>query len=55
MLPDYAAGLTNREIAEQLLVSPETVKKHIASIYGKLGARHRADAAARARTLGLLD
>jgi LuxR family maltose regulon positive regulatory protein len=50
-----AAGLTNREIAEALFISPETVKKHTASIYGKLSARHRAHAVARARELDLLD
>jgi LuxR family maltose regulon positive regulatory protein len=49
-----AAGLTNREIAEQLVVSPETVKKHSANIYGKLGARNRTEAVARARQSGLL-
>jgi LuxR family maltose regulon positive regulatory protein len=50
-----AAGLTNHEIADELFISPETVKKHIASIFGKLGAHHRAEAAARARTLGLIE
>jgi len=49
-----AAGLTNQEIAEQLVVSPETVKKHAASIYNKLGVRSRTQATARARELGLL-
>jgi LuxR family transcriptional regulator, maltose regulon positive regulatory protein len=49
-----AAGLTNREIAETLFISPETVKKHTAAIYGKVGARHRAQAVARARELDLL-
>ncbi|HET7094198.1 MAG TPA: LuxR C-terminal-related transcriptional regulator, partial [Thermomicrobiales bacterium] len=50
-----AAGLTNREIAEALSISPETVKKHAAAIYGKLGVGRRAEAAAKARALGLLD
>lgn len=50
-----AAGLTNREIAQALVVSPETVKKHALSIYGKLGVGNRTEAAARARELGLLD
>jgi LuxR family maltose regulon positive regulatory protein len=50
-----AAGLTNQEIAEQLVVSLETVKKHAARIYNKLGVRSRTQAAARARELGLLD
>jgi LuxR family maltose regulon positive regulatory protein len=49
-----AAGLTNYEIAEKLVVSPETVKKHSGSIYGKLGARNRTEAVARARALDLL-
>ncbi len=50
-----AAGLTNREIAEALGISPETVKKHTGSIYGKLGVRGRTEAALRARHLDVLD
>jgi LuxR family maltose regulon positive regulatory protein len=50
-----AAGLTNREIAKQLVISPETAKKHVAAIYGKLGVKNRTQAAARARELRLLD
>jgi LuxR family maltose regulon positive regulatory protein len=50
-----AAGLTNREIAEALNISPETVKKHTGSIYGKLGVRGRTEAALRAKRLDALD
>jgi LuxR family maltose regulon positive regulatory protein len=49
-----AAGLTNREIAETLFISPETVKKHTGSIYAKFGVGHRTEAVARARELGIL-
>ncbi len=55
ILEYIAAGLTNREIAETLVISSETVKKHTGSIYGKLGVSNRTEAAARARELDLLD
>jgi LuxR family maltose regulon positive regulatory protein len=50
-----AAGLTNREIAEHLFISAETVKKHASSIYAKLDVGRRTEAVARAGDLGILD
>jgi LuxR family maltose regulon positive regulatory protein len=49
-----AAGLSNRQIAEELIVAIGTVKAHLHHIYGKLGVRSRTEAAARARELHLL-
>ena len=49
-----AVGLSNREIAERLVIAPGTVKRHSNNIYGKLGVRSRTQAVARARDLGLL-
>lgn len=54
VLQRIAAGLTNREIAEEFYISPETVKKHTGNIYGKLGVRGRTEAVARAWELDLL-
>jgi DNA-binding CsgD family transcriptional regulator len=39
-----ATGKTNREIAEELVLSERTVEHHLASIYTKIGARNRAEA-----------
>jgi DNA-binding NarL/FixJ family response regulator len=49
-----ATGLTDREIAETLFVSPRTINSHVASILGKLGVAHRRDAVALARERGWL-
>jgi DNA-binding CsgD family transcriptional regulator len=49
-----AVGMTNREIAAELIVSPRTVDMHVRNILRKLDCRARADAARRASELGLL-
>jgi len=54
VLEELAAGHSNKEIAQRLSVSPNTVKTHVAQVYGKLGARRRTDAVNRARELGIL-
>ncbi len=49
-----AAGAPNPRIAEQLVVSLDTVKKHVSHLLGKLGAANRTEAVTRARQLGLI-
>jgi LuxR family maltose regulon positive regulatory protein len=49
-----ASGLSNREIAEELVIATGTVKRHINHIYGKLGVHSRTQAVAEAKELGLL-
>ena len=49
-----AAGTPNQRIAEQLVVSLDTVKKHVTHILSKLGAANRTEAVTRARQLGLI-
>jgi LuxR family maltose regulon positive regulatory protein len=50
----FAAGMTSPEIAEHFVVSINTVKTQLKSIYSKLNAHSRAEAIARARALHLL-
>jgi DNA-binding NarL/FixJ family response regulator len=49
-----AAGLTNREIAQRLVLSARTVETHVSRITGKLGVNSRARAVARAVARGIL-
>jgi LuxR family transcriptional regulator, maltose regulon positive regulatory protein len=49
-----AAGRRNRDIAAELVVTLETVKKHTSHIFDKLGAANRTEAVAHARRLGLI-
>jgi DNA-binding CsgD family transcriptional regulator len=55
VLPLLAAGRTNAEIAENLVISPRTVGVHVSRILHKLGATRRTEAADIARRAGLLD
>lgn len=49
-----AAGTPNQAIADQLVVTVDTVKKHVTHVLAKLSASNRTEAVARARHLGLL-
>jgi LuxR family transcriptional regulator, maltose regulon positive regulatory protein len=49
-----AAGKPNQAIAEELVITLETVKRHVSHILDKLGATNRTQAVTRARELGLL-
>jgi LuxR family maltose regulon positive regulatory protein len=49
-----AEGLSNREIAQRLVLSLPTVKWHSSNIYGKLGVKNRTTAVAKARELDIL-
>jgi LuxR family maltose regulon positive regulatory protein len=50
----FAAGMTSTEIAQHFVVSINTVKTQLKSIYSKLGAHSRAEAVAYAREQRLL-
>ncbi|MGD2253210.1 MAG: LuxR C-terminal-related transcriptional regulator [Anaerolineales bacterium] len=54
VLQHIEEGFTNREIADQLYLSVNTVKVHTRNIYGKLGVNNRTQAVSRARDLGVL-
>jgi DNA-binding CsgD family transcriptional regulator len=54
ILEAIAAGLSNREIAEKLFVSENTVKTHSSRLFEKLDAKRRTQAVQRAKAAGLI-
>jgi LuxR family transcriptional regulator, maltose regulon positive regulatory protein len=55
LLPMLSTHLSFPEIAEEMFLSPHTVKSQAASTYRKLGACSRSQAVTQSRNLGLLD
>jgi two-component system NarL family response regulator len=54
VLAGIASGLSYKEIAAQLFISPHTVHSHVKHVYEKLQARDKRDALAKARRKGLI-
>ncbi len=54
VLDQIAAGLSNKEIARALGLSPNTVKTHVSNIFAKLGVRRRTEAIGKAHDLLLI-
>jgi LuxR family maltose regulon positive regulatory protein len=50
-----ASGTSNQEIAQELVIAVDTVKRHTSHIFSKLGVHNRTQAMLQARELGLLD
>ena len=49
-----AGGRTSKEIAAELVLSVRTIERHVENMYGKIGARNKADATAYALTRGIV-
>ena len=54
VLTKISEGLSNREIAERLFVSENTIKTHVSNLYIKLDARRRTQAVQKAKALNIL-
>ena len=54
VLRALAHGLSNREVAEQLVITEGTVKNHVSSLIDKLGVRDRTQAVLKGQELGLI-
>jgi LuxR family maltose regulon positive regulatory protein len=55
ILEQIGQGKSNKEIAKDLSIAPETVKSHVKNIFAKLAVKKRAHAVARAQRLGLVE
>ena len=44
VLEALCQGMSNKEMAEVLFVSPETIKSHVSTVIGKLGVKDRTQA-----------
>ncbi|WP_269084380.1 response regulator transcription factor [Brevibacillus choshinensis] len=55
ILQRIASGLSNKGIAEQMILTVGTVKSNIVNLYGKLQVNRRVQAVARAKELKLLE
>ncbi|HEX3641201.1 MAG TPA: helix-turn-helix transcriptional regulator, partial [Ktedonobacteraceae bacterium] len=49
-----ARGASNQEIAQELVIATDTVKRHVSHIFSKLGVQNRVQAVRQAQALGLL-
>ena len=54
VLESMAAGKHNRQIADELVITLDTVKRHVSHIFDKLGTANRTEAVVRARQLHLI-
>jgi LuxR family maltose regulon positive regulatory protein len=55
VLQVLARGASNQEIAQELVIALDTVKRHVAHIFSKLGVQNRVQAVKQAQRLMLLD
>jgi DNA-binding NarL/FixJ family response regulator len=55
ILEYVSVGLSGKQVASRLGLSPRTVETHLSKLYRKLGARNRVQALSRAASLGLID
>ena len=53
VLEALCQGMSNKEMAEVLFVSPETIKSHVSTLIGKLGVKDRTQAVISAIRAGM--